>query len=299
MKKNKLTITRKLLYLFMSFVVLFILRLSYGYIAYPDSGRTVSSHSGRSSFTLDRKNYASKKMAYKGAVRSQQATSSVDQKYEKVGTLSNITESYKSDEEKLYQLIRDEQLMIQLEQKSGLRSAQKLNIALGVVPAKFDATIIKLRNIGTLKYIQIDKKDKTNEYNKLEAKRISLQKARQTLLDLKNNQGDVGDMIGLVNRLLEIENQIQSLGVSLGEFDSKNEFCTVKFTLHEVGKAKPISLSHRFRVASVWATGIYLTFWVIIIVGSLGIYLFTLMVAALKLHFPNLKIWKMLPSESD
>ncbi|OQX02066.1 MAG: hypothetical protein BWK73_44050 [Thiothrix lacustris] len=61
---------------------------------------------------------------------------------------------------------------------------RQLNIALGVVPDKFDSTVEALKQIGTLKSIQIDKNDKTNEYKKLEAQRVSLQKARDSLLEV-------------------------------------------------------------------------------------------------------------------
>ena len=165
--------------------------------------------------------------------------------------------------------------MIQFEQKSGLRNARKLNIALGVIPDKFDATIEQLKKIGTVRRIQIDKKDKTNEYKKLEAKRVSLQKARESLMALKQVGGDVKEMIELTNRLLVIENDIQGLGVSLGEFDENNEFCTVKFILKEVPKAiyKKLSFTHRLHVAAVWATKVFLSLWVMIVISLLGVWL--------------------------
>ena len=38
------------------------------------------------------------------------------------------------------------------------------------------------------------------------------------------------------NKILEVEESIQKLGVKLGEFDTENEFCTIKFSLSESGK---------------------------------------------------------------
>ena len=267
-------IKKQLLLLLLMFLGLLLARLLFGYVTYPDGyergGRSVNNISD---FELARKNYASKKMA-KGSV--QQATAaSVDQKYEKVGSLANTTEEYGENEKALYQLIQDEELMIQLEQKSGLPEARKLNIALGVIPDKFDNIIEQLKKIGTVKRIQIDKKDKTNEYKKLEAKRVSLQKARESLMSLKQSGGEVRDMIELTNRLLVVENEIQDLGVSLGEFDENNEFCTVKFTLKEVRKPvlNKISFSHRLHVATVWAAKVFVTFWGLLVIGLLGIWL--------------------------
>lgn len=288
---KKISLKRKLLYIFLGFIVLFFIRLLYGYIVYP-AGKSRINNLGnqinQNSFVLERKNYASSKMAYKTKSTGQQTTVTVDQKYEKVGTLSNLTEAYKEDEKKLYSLIEKQQLMIQFEQKSGRAYQRRLNIALGVVPDKFDNIIELLRKIGTLKNIQIDKKDKTNEYKKLEAQRVSLQKARESLLELKQSQGEVGDMITLVNRLLDVENQIQSLGVNLGEFDVKNEFSTVKFTLQEVGKPKAISLNHRVTVALSWAVKIYLAFWIIVTFGLFSLWLFFMLFEkVVRLSKPN------------
>ncbi|MGB0847815.1 MAG: DUF4349 domain-containing protein, partial [Thiolinea sp.] len=235
----KLTLKKKLLLLCLMFIALLAGRLIYGYVTYPDGYKYRSNshyYNNIGDFELARKNYASNKgKSAKGSTYQSPAVS-VDQKYEKVGSIANITDEYEKNENALYTLIQDEALMIQLEQKSGLPDARKLNIALGVIPDKFDATIEQLKKIGTVKRIQIDKKDKTNEYKKLEAKRVSLQKARESLMALKQSGGEVKDMIELTNRLLVIENEIQELGVSLGEFDENNEFCTVKFVLQEVRK---------------------------------------------------------------
>lgn len=270
---------KQLLFLILMFLTLLGGRLLFGYVTYPDGYEQRSyGYNNIDDFELARKNYASSKggkSAKSSGSVNRSSTTAVDQKYEKVGSIANITEEYDQNEKSLYALIKDEELMIQLEQKSGLPNARKLNIALGVIPDKFDATIEQLKKIGTVKRIQIDKKDKTNEYKKLEAQRVSLQKARESLMALKQVGGDVKDMIELTNRLLVIENDIQGLGVSLGEFDENNEFCTVKFILKEVPKAvyKKLSFTHRLHVAAVWATKIFLSFWAMLAVSLLGVWL--------------------------
>ena len=278
----KLSVKKKLLLLLFGFLILFISRLLFGYIVYPDGYQTASNNALASmgNFVLDRKNYASKKVAYK-STRQQASNTTVDQKYEKIGSLANISKEFEKSEKVLYRLIKEQELMIQLEQKFGLSESRQLNIALGVIPDKFDDIIEKLKKIGKVKRIQIDKKDKTNEYKKLEAKRVSLQKARESLISLKQSGGTVKDMIELTNRLLIIENQIQGLGVSLGEFDEKNEFCTIKFSLKEARKPiyNKISVTHRLSVALVWAFKIFMGFWIILLLGLAGIWL-ALVVAA-------------------
>ena len=272
------TLKRKLLYLLLGFITLFVLRLGYGYWTYPN-GKTDSTAEevfiDTEDFVLERKNYASIKGEFKESGQAPAAMANVDQKYEKIGALTSATSDYEREEVALYALIKQEQLMIQLEQRAGLPLKRQLNIALGVVPDKFDSTVEALKQIGTLKSIQIDKNDKTNEYKKLEAQRVSLQKARDSLLELKASNGGVGDMIELTNRLLEVENQIQALGVNLGEFDAQNEFCTVKFSLREIRQPQPrnIGLSQRVKTALSWTSEVYFLFWMVVMVGLFALWL--------------------------
>lgn len=274
---KNISLKQKLFYLALGFITLFILRLGYGYFTYPNGVvRTTLEYtpSENDSFVLERRNYASSKAAVK-EVAAATPMGSVDQKYEKIGTLTSSSTQYEQDEKALYELIKREQIMIQLERRAGLTPQRQLNIALGVVPDKFDKTIEALRQIGTLNSIQIDKNDKTNEYKKLEAERVSLQKARDALLELKNSNAAVSDMITLTNQLLEVENKIQALGVNLGEFDENNEFCTVKFTLNEKRdpKTMTISFTQRVKTAFIWTSTTYFFFWLTTVLGLLGLWL--------------------------
>jgi L-lactate utilization protein LutB len=73
-----------------------------------------------------------------------------------------------------------------------------------------------LQKIGKLLSIQIDKSDKTNEYKDLQAKRVSLEKSHASLIGLKGHAAKVEELINLENRILELEKEIQTLGVHLG-----------------------------------------------------------------------------------
>lgn len=280
-----LSMKKRLLILLLAFLALWVLRLSYGYLTKPNGQIQVTQtefDSPIESFNVERKNYASSKM--KAMPSGQAALTAIDQKYEKVGTLTSVSPVYDQDEKALYALIKQEQLMIQFEQRAGLQPARQLNIALGVIPDKFDSTIEALRKIGDLKSIQIDKNDKTNEYKKLEAERISLQKAREALLELRQKDANTGELISLTNQLLEVEKQIQALGVSLGDFDEKNEFCTVKFSLKErrADKVLQISFLQRAKVALEWSAGVYFMFWLVLFLGLGSLWLVTALVDRVK-----------------
>ena len=86
----------------------------------------------------------------------------------------------------------------------------------------------------------------------------------------------------LENRILEIEQQLQELGVSLGDFDNENEFCTVQYTLQE-GKEKKISFIHRVKVALEWSIKYYLTFVASLLFMVLAVYFILMILNQLKL----------------
>jgi hypothetical protein len=69
---------------------------------------------------------------------------------------------------------------------------------------------------------------------------------------LQASNGSVDERIHVQNRLTEIEESIQKLGVSLGEFDSQNELCTVKLTLKEARKPASRSWATRVLDALEW-----------------------------------------------
>jgi len=111
--------------------------------------------------------------------------------------------------------------------------------------------------IGSVVSKEITKIDKTNEYKNLNAKKASLEITRQSLLEIKKQSGKIDEYINLQNRILEIEQELQSLGVQLGDFNEENEFCTVRLTLSEFREIK-VSLLHRVKVSFEWAAEYYL-----------------------------------------
>ena len=192
-------------------------------------------------FENSRKNYASSKTQ----LPTGQPTIGDPQKYEKVGSLTQRTQEYDADRKRIDELIETNGGIVQLERATGLKAWRVLHLGIGVPPGKFDTFIEAARGIGKSISIEIVKNDKTNEYLQLKAKRSTLEKARTALEELKAGGGSTGERVEVQNRLTEIEQQIQDLGVSLGEFDSQNELCTVKLTLREAYKAVPVSVARR------------------------------------------------------
>ncbi|MEK6303880.1 MAG: DUF4349 domain-containing protein [Acidobacteriota bacterium] len=223
------------------FVVLFAGRLAYGYLA--PSAPPLNSANALSAAILttvggrdSKENYASEKLkVQKGdGVESH----SIDQKYEKVASVHSKTGAFEDDEKKVRELTSKYNALIQFEQASGLAGSRRVQVSIGVPPDRFDPMVSELKTVGELSSIRIDKTDKTNEYKELKANRASMEKTRDALIALKSKSGNIEEFTNLENRILEIEREIQSGGVKLGDYDEENAFCTVKLGPGGGGRSK-------------------------------------------------------------
>ncbi len=204
-------------------------------------------------FSTSRKNYAS----LKGLGGTPSAIGD-SQKFEKIGSLTQVSDAFDSDKTAVDGLIRENSGIVQIERAQGLKGRRVLHLGIGVPPDRFDGFIEAARAIGRGVAIEIVKNDKTNEYLQLKARRATLEKARSALEEFRASGGSVDERVKVQNRLTEIEQQIQELGVSLGDFDTENELCTVRLTLREVAKARPMSMARRLLISLEWATTTYL-----------------------------------------
>jgi len=265
----KSKVKRALLYIAAGFVVLFGLRLGYGYLS-PSLQQSISEHleAGSGSFEFSKKNYASEK--FLAPAQNGQQSYNVDQKYEKVASVSSRTQDFDQDQARVRSLTDQHHALVEYEQSSGLQGNRHLELAIGIVPAEFDNAVEEIGRIGKLSSIRVDKTDRTREYRDLRAKQASLEKTRESLTSLKGRAGKIEELMNLEERLLDIEGQIQGLGVSLGEFSQENDFCTIKLTLQEFTPATShISLLYRIGVALRWTVIYYLALLGILLVAIL------------------------------
>ncbi len=249
----KKRIKKILALLLLVFLALFLFRLAYGYKKVKTNQLEFVQVDVSETLLGLRKNYASKK--YKPVAGQPQAK--MDQKYEKIADIGAMSTHFEREENSIRKQIADHNGLVQFEDKTGNKGHRKLNLVIGVPPEKFDSLYRRLTKIGEVQRKQITKKDKTNEYKELNAKKASLEKIRESLIQLKSKGGKIAEYIQLENRILDIDQQLQGLGVSLGNFDDENEFCTVKFSLTE-GKEIAISLLQRVKVALEWTIITYL-----------------------------------------
>jgi hypothetical protein len=244
-------------------VALFLMRFFLWEPGGSASGSVSGSNNVANAFDLSRKNYA-KSLSGPGD----------SQRYEKIATVTQLTQSFDTDRKRVETAIAEQGGIVQLERASGLNGSRVLHLGIGVPPAQFDMFVDTVRAIGAASQIEIVKNDKTNEYLQLRARRTTLEKARTALEGLKEQGGSTDERVKVYNRLAEIEQQIQDLGVALGDFDNQNELCTVKLTLRERARPVPASLRRRLLASTQWTASVFAGFGggflMLVVAGWLG-----------------------------
>ena len=224
-------------------------------------------------FTASNRNYASDKFSRKSESYSKStdgkefsqdlnpnasAVVSVDQKYEKTATVKTKSAEFDSDEKKFRGMIKSTGSVIQFEQNIGNKGDRSIHWMVGVVPEKFDSFYVEVQKIGKVKSAEVVKTDMTSEFKNLNARRVSLENTRASLIELKKQTGRIEEYMNLENRILAIDSMLQELGVQLGDFSAENEFCTVRLSLVEGHKPVPTSMLHRLKVSFEWSVQWYL-----------------------------------------
>lgn len=256
------------------FILMLLFRLMYGYIGNDVAYGSEYSDDFFSSVGSLRKNYASEKMQIKqGSI--QPSNMPVSQKYEKTATVKSKTSQFEKDINNIKKEATLFEGVIQYEQNTGNKGSRQIHLLIGVNPEKFDSFYATIQHIGVVRSMEITKIDKTNEYRQLNAKKASLEKNLTSLNELKSRGGAIGDYIQLHDKILEIETQMQELGVELGNFDTENEFCTVRFSLYEGAPEKKVTIARRVKVALEWTIKYYavLTFTLLGLVATIFILL--------------------------
>jgi hypothetical protein len=240
------------------FVVLFVFRLIYGYVV--TSAYNSDDYSDNFFNRVDhlRKNYASEKLAMKAPLPDgPQPGAAASQKYEKTATVRSKTTQFEKDVTAFQGLTKAFTGVIQYEQNTGNKGNRQVHWLIGINPDKFDSFYVKVQGIAQVKSNTITKIDKTNEYRQLNARKASLEKNLASLNELKSKGGVINDYITLHEKILELETQLQELGVELGNFDTENEFCTVRLSLYEGAPERKVSIMQRLKVALEWTIKYY------------------------------------------
>lgn len=259
---------RTLVAMFVCFLGLFCTRAAYEYRAAQYNVRSTSRYNS-ADFSYSKKNYASEKALSASNLREKEfhiQPSQFAPKYEKIASLGQVTQNYDNDYKKIEHEIKNNQGVVQYESAAGLKGKRQLNLGIGIPPDQFDQFVDNVKQIGEITSFNVIKNDKTSEYQRLGAERKTLEQARNAIAELRKLNATVDERLNLEARYNEIEQKIQDLGVSLGDFDSGNELYTVKISLKEFRVFTQRSLSGIIKSSLRWSAKLYF-------LGALGLFL--------------------------
>jgi len=244
---------RTVLLLIALYLVIFALRIVYDLITFDDPTPSIGDNYLYASLKSDAgstKNVASLRMEYAGAG----GTEVLDQKYERVASLSAKTVAYDDDLLKLNDAIEETQAVVQMENEQGLPGSRKLSRVIGVKPQYFDACLEAVRAVGMPVSSTSQKTDKTYEYRRMLAQKEEMEKRLASYVALRGHDGSVNEKINLEDKIIEVERQLLMLAVDLGEYSDDNALCTINVSLHE---GSPVAAARKIWNAFQWTNGCY------------------------------------------
>jgi hypothetical protein len=188
--------------------------------------------------------------------------------HEKSAQLGTSTTEFDEDEALIRSTLTTSRAVVLIEKNGGIMPQRRLAMEIGVHPDRFDELVEQLRTIGTLESVSVQQLDRTGDFRRLHAQRQSLKKHLESLLKLRGAKApSIEDTLKVEQRIQEIEKELQSLGVQLGDLLGKESFYHIHLTLSE---KKPgarfdfaANLSQRSLQAFLWA----LHWWGILVLG--------------------------------
>lgn len=179
---------------------------------------------------------------------------------EKIGQLKVGTASYDSDEKTIRAAVAAHKAIIFTEKQEGIAPGRHLLLEIGMPPEQFDALFAQLKQVGHLETVTVHQRDRTEEFRRLHAQRLALKKYQEAMQKLRSaGPKSIDDALKLEQRLQEVEKELQTLAMQLGDFLGKEPYYNIKMTFSEfqVGSHQDPSFTLWQRVGSAlaWAIG--------------------------------------------
>ena len=126
--------------------------------------------------------------------------------------------------------------------------------------------------VGRLASINVEKKDRTDEFHKLRAKRQSLTKYLGSISKLRKGKNTSDEAEALEQKIHKIETELEGLSVQLGDLLGKQPYYQVHLTLveYQPGSRHDTTFTAWERVAVGLGWAIVYWFAIVLIVGLLA-----------------------------
>ena len=232
------------------YAVMFVSRAVYDLVTYEDTDISDNRNIYYESEKKGVGNYASQRTTYTG----EGVQSVLDLKYERVADIRTKTIDYDNDLEKLNGFIKENNAVIQAENREGIAGKRSAQFTIGVKPENFDAMEAAVSEIGRIVSKSASKTDKTYEYNQQVAEKAVLDQRLQSYLSLKQRGGSISEMLMLEDKIIEVQALIQTQMIYLGAYSDENALCTIRFTIYEGSET---TAARKIWNSLIWTTQTY------------------------------------------
>jgi hypothetical protein len=180
--------------------------------------------------------------------------------FEKTAQLSAGTTAFAADEKRIRAAIATNNAVVFSEKATGIAPQRRLALGISVQPQRFDALLTALNAVGNLEAVDVEQKDRTTEFRKLHGQRLALKKQLEAILAVRNsNKLSVDDALKMEQKIGEIEKEIQTVGVQLGDLLGREPSYNLFITLQE-GQAgsrhdAEFTLTRRLGSGLLWGIG--------------------------------------------
>jgi hypothetical protein len=180
--------------------------------------------------------------------------------YEKTAALAAGTTAFEHDQERVRQTLQDQKAAIFSDKAEGVGAKRQLTLGISVHPDRFDALLKTLTQVGQVESIRVEQQDRTSEFRRLYAQRQSLKKHQEAILKLRGGgKLSVEEALKLEQRIMEIEKEIQTVAVQLGDFLEKEPSYNLFVTLQEIQPGswhdRSFTVGRRLGNGFLWAVG--------------------------------------------
>src|SRR5262249_11237076 len=154
--------------------------------------------------------------------------------------------------------IKGQKAVVFSERATGIPPHRSLSLGIGVHPEGFDALLQGLIQVGQPRSINVQQQDRTTDFRRLYAQRQSLKKHLEAILKLRDSgKLSVEEALKLEQKVVEVEKELQAVGVQLGDLLNKEPSYNVFLSLQEVQPGswsdRSFTFSRRLGNGFIWA----------------------------------------------
>jgi len=159
----------------------------------------------------------------------------------------------KSEVETLLQQNQGDLLQFQSSRPTAPGSRQTAVLIVRIPQAQLDAVLAKLVELGTVKRQLITAEDVSDQLVDLDARLRNLRRTEQSLLDILQRSGSVGDVLKVTQELSNVRQTIEQIDAQLTNLKNQVAFSTITLELEEARSATPpVTQSVPLQLRETW-----------------------------------------------